>query len=204
MLIDINRIIVNDRIGYSNSDYISLAESINKRGLINQIVVDKDYTLIDGARRLRACKYLGWPVIEAYVISEKLPMDNSELEEIGTPTRQLKWDARLLRKVLPKPHHKDRKPCFICGDHKNITEVHYLVQLSELANLINKGIVSPKNVTSTIAWLCPNCHAYVHAAMRGNIDAAMDVYMSPKWRSRYEELNTHRLTAIRELIEQGD
>lgn len=203
MLIDINKIIVNDRIGYSNSDYASLAESINKRGLINQIVVDKDYTLIDGFRRLCACKYLGWPVIEAYVISESLPVDDSELDEIGNSARRLKWDAKSVRKILPKPHHKDRKPCFICDDHKTITEIHHLVQLSELANLINKGIVSPYNVTSTNAWLCPNCHAYVHAAMRGDVNTTMDAYMSPKWRERYEELNAHRYSAIRKLIEQG-
>lgn len=45
-----------------------LAESIKRFGLLSPIIVDTDYTLIAGQRRLEAVKRLGLETIEANVI----------------------------------------------------------------------------------------------------------------------------------------
>lgn len=63
MLIPISKIIVRDRIRKDFGDIEGLADSINKYGLINNPVVNKDYVLLAGERRIRACKLLGWEQI---------------------------------------------------------------------------------------------------------------------------------------------
>lgn len=199
MIIDIDKIFVSDRVCKNLSGISELADSIKRNGLINPILIDDSYHLINGARRLLACKSLGWSMIDAYMLNDYQPDESSE-GDLRVPDRALKWTPKMLRKILPKHGRDDRKPCFICGDHENITEVHHLVQLSEMADLLNGGIADPKRIVSTITWLCPNCHAYVHAAMRGDIDVAMDVYMSPKWRKGFDELSQKRIEAISEII----
>lgn len=64
MLVDIDKIIVNDRIRKDFGDIQELADDIKENGLINPPVVNKGYELLAGERRLRACKMLGWPQIE--------------------------------------------------------------------------------------------------------------------------------------------
>ena len=63
MLIPISKIIVRDRIRKDFGDIEGLADSIKKYGLINNPVVNKDYVLLAGERRIRACKLLGWEQI---------------------------------------------------------------------------------------------------------------------------------------------
>ena len=62
MIVDINKIIVKDRIRKDFGDIQELAENIKQCGLINSPVINKNYELIAGERRLRACKFLGWKV----------------------------------------------------------------------------------------------------------------------------------------------
>lgn len=64
MIVDIKKIVVGDRIRKDFGDIEELAEDIKQNGLINPPVVNKDYELLAGERRLKACKSLGWNQIE--------------------------------------------------------------------------------------------------------------------------------------------
>lgn len=64
MNLDVDKIIVKDRIRKDFGDIEELAEDIRENGLINPPVINRDNVLLAGERRLRACKLLGWPYIE--------------------------------------------------------------------------------------------------------------------------------------------
>ena len=62
--------------------------------------------------------------------------------------------------------HKEREPCFICGEHRAITEAHHVLPLKDVAALLEScGILDEPSVV----WLCPNCHTYVHELKRGRL-----------------------------------
>lgn len=71
MLIDINKIIINDRIRKDFGNLEELAEDIKQNGLINPPTINKDYVLLAGERRLRACKSLGWGQIPVHMLDTK-------------------------------------------------------------------------------------------------------------------------------------
>lgn len=71
MLIDIDKIVVGDRIRKDFGDIQELAEDIKENGLINPPTVNKEYVLLAGERRLRACKSLGWTQIEVHMLDTK-------------------------------------------------------------------------------------------------------------------------------------
>jgi DNA modification methylase len=62
--VDIDQIVVKDRVRKDFGDLQDLAESIKTEGLIQPIVVTQDYRLIAGERRLRAHKLLGLKTIK--------------------------------------------------------------------------------------------------------------------------------------------
>ena len=57
-----------------------LAESIKRFGLLNPIIVDTNYILVAGYRRLEALKRLGWSSIDANIIEIKDGISALELE----------------------------------------------------------------------------------------------------------------------------
>lgn len=71
MLVDIDKIIVGDRIRKDFGDIAELADDIRENGLINPPTVNKDYVLLAGERRLRACKSLGWTQIEVHMLDTR-------------------------------------------------------------------------------------------------------------------------------------
>lgn len=71
MLVDIDRIVVGDRIRKDFGDIAELADDIRENGLINPPTVNKDYVLLAGERRLRACKSLGWTQIEVHMLDTR-------------------------------------------------------------------------------------------------------------------------------------
>lgn len=84
MTVEIEKIVVSDRIRQSVGDLQELAESINRVGLLNPILIDAENRLVAGLRRLEACKLLGWSEIEAKVIEldgDAIKSLNIELEE---------------------------------------------------------------------------------------------------------------------------
>jgi ParB/Sulfiredoxin domain len=64
----VNKISVGKRYRNDLGDVKALAESIEDIGLLHPITVDEENRLLAGARRLAACKRLGWKTIPVKVI----------------------------------------------------------------------------------------------------------------------------------------
>ena len=110
MLIDINKIVVGDRIRKDFGDIKELAEDIKENTLLNALVVtpsgngDGTYLLIAGERRLRACKSLGYKAVTVNSVGvddaeQALMMEISENEcrKEFTKTERLEYARRLAR-----------------------------------------------------------------------------------------------------------
>lgn len=83
MILKIKDVKIGQRVRDEYGDMQALADSIREHGLLHPIVVDSDYNLIAGCRRLLACERIGLKEIEAKVledISEK-ELRVLELEE---------------------------------------------------------------------------------------------------------------------------
>lgn len=108
MLIEINKVIVNDRIRKDFGNIDELAQDIKENGLINPPVVTPEFELIAGERRYRAMKSLGWQQIEVRIMSvqdalHKLKLEISENEnrkEFSFKER-MEW-AKLLENEISK------------------------------------------------------------------------------------------------------
>ena len=70
MKVKISEIRTDNRFRKELGNIKSLAENIERDGLLYPILITKDRRLIDGYRRLTACKLLGWKEIEVNVLSE--------------------------------------------------------------------------------------------------------------------------------------
>jgi len=88
MLIETNKIIVNDRIRKDFGDIEELANDIKENGLINPPVVTPEYELIAGERRLRALKHLGYGQIEVRIMAVKDAEHALNLEISENETRK--------------------------------------------------------------------------------------------------------------------
>ena len=80
MLVDINRIVVGDRIRKDFGDIAGLADSIQKLGLLNPLTINKEYKLLAGERRLRACKSLGMTHVDVNMVSTEDEEQDLEVE----------------------------------------------------------------------------------------------------------------------------
>ena len=70
MLLKINDVKIGQRARDDYGDMQSLAKSIQEHGLLHPIVVDCDYNLIAGCRRLLACERIGLKEIEVKVLED--------------------------------------------------------------------------------------------------------------------------------------
>lgn len=106
MLVDIDKIVVGDRIRKDFGDIEELAEDIKENTLLNALVVtpngDGNYLLIAGERRLRACKLLGYKAVPVNTVGvddaeQALMMEISENEcrKEFTKTERLEYARRL-------------------------------------------------------------------------------------------------------------
>lgn len=80
MLIDINKIVVGDRIRKDFGDIEGLADSIKKLGLLNPLTINREYKLLAGERRLRACKSLGMTHVEVNMVDTEDEEQDLEVE----------------------------------------------------------------------------------------------------------------------------
>ncbi|WP_026976125.1 ParB N-terminal domain-containing protein, partial [Alicyclobacillus contaminans] len=104
MLIDIEKIVVEDRIRKDFGNLQELADDIRENGLINPPVVTPEYHLIAGERRLRACRLLGYRQIEVRVMTVKdyehqlrLEISENENRKEFTFSERVEWARRLER-----------------------------------------------------------------------------------------------------------
>lgn len=126
MLIDIDKIVVGDRIRKDFGDIQELADDIKDNGLINPPVVNKDYVLLAGERRLRACKLLGWPQIEVRMMDTRdaehelnIEISENDVRKGFTKSERVDYIKRLLR--IEQAKAKERQ-----GERtsdRNLTEV---------------------------------------------------------------------------------
>lgn len=70
MILKIKDIKIGQRVRDEYGDMQALADSIREHGLLHPIVVDSDYNLIAGCRRLLACERIGLKEIEAKVLED--------------------------------------------------------------------------------------------------------------------------------------
>lgn len=104
MLVDIDKIVVGDRIRKDFGDIEELADDISENGLINPPVVNKEYVLLAGERRLRACKLLGWPQIEVRMMDTRdaehelnIEISENDVRKGFTKSERVDYIKRLLR-----------------------------------------------------------------------------------------------------------
>ena len=104
MLIDIEKVIVKDRIRKDFGDIQELADDIKQNGLINPPVVNKDYELLAGERRLRACKSLGWKQVEIRMMDTRdaehelnVEISENDVRKGFTKSERVDYMKRLLR-----------------------------------------------------------------------------------------------------------
>lgn len=88
MLIEIEKIIVSDRIRKDFGDIQELADDIKENGLINPPVVTPEFELIAGERRLRALQLLNYKQVEVRVMSVKDAEHQLNLEISENETRK--------------------------------------------------------------------------------------------------------------------
>jgi ParB family chromosome partitioning protein len=69
--IALDQITVGERHRRDLGDIAALAESIQDLGLLHPVSIDKNGRLLAGARRLEACKRLGWSSIPVRLVSAR-------------------------------------------------------------------------------------------------------------------------------------
>lgn len=104
MLIDIEKVMIRDRIRKDFGDIEELARDIAENGLINPPVVNKDYELLAGERRLRACKSLGWSQIEIRMMDTRdaehelnVEISENDVRKGFSKSERVDYMKRLLR-----------------------------------------------------------------------------------------------------------
>lgn len=104
MVISVDKIIVKDRIRKDFGDIAELAADIKENGLINPIVVNKDYALLAGERRLRAVKHLGWPQVEVRMMDTRdaehelnIEISENDVRKAFSKSERVDYMYRLMR-----------------------------------------------------------------------------------------------------------
>ena len=104
MIVDIEKIVIRDRIRKDFGDIQELADDIKQNGLINPPVVNKEYELLAGERRLRACKSLGWKQVEIRMMDTRdaehelnVEISENDVRKGFTKSERVDYMKRLLR-----------------------------------------------------------------------------------------------------------
>ena len=115
MIVDIKKVIIKDRIRKDFGNIQELAEDIKANGLINPPVVNKEYELLAGERRLRACKELGWKQIEVRMMDTRdaehelnVEISENDVRKGFTKSERVDYMKRLLR--IEQAKAKERMP----------------------------------------------------------------------------------------------
>ena len=104
MIINVDKIIVKDRIRKDFGDIAELAADIQDNGLISPIVVNKDYVLLAGERRLRAVKRLGWKQVEVRMMDTRdaehelnIEISENDVRKAFSKSERVDYMYRLMR-----------------------------------------------------------------------------------------------------------
>jgi ParB family chromosome partitioning protein len=80
MLVSPESIIVRKRIRKDPGNISGLMESLKTHGQLSPVIINRNYELIAGFRRLQAVKRLGWKSIEAVIIDKPTEQQKLEIE----------------------------------------------------------------------------------------------------------------------------
>lgn len=162
MLVPINKIRVEDRIRKDYGNIPELAEDIKENGLINDIVINKEYKLLAGERRLRACKYLNWEQVEVKMMDTRdaehelnVEISENENRKEFSKAERVDWMKRLWRIEAAKADERMKagvnpsENSHEGGRTDEITAKHFGISSNtlrkEIAIVDNKNLLTPED-----------------------------------------------------------
>lgn len=179
MLIDIDKITVSNRERKLFRGIEQLAESIQLNGQVQPIVVDENYELIAGERRLRACQHLKLPQVDVIIREGLSPRQKKiiELEE-NIQREDMTW-----QEVASSYYH-----------------IHELF-LAEHPNLSGdrKMPWSPKNTAEVLKVSYVTVYAYL-SLYHAIADGIKEVIECKSFRSAEDTLRRYKETVVRKEI----
>ena len=126
-----------------------LAQSINKNGLIQPIILtkkdDNNYTLVAGERRWRAAQIANLKSLPALLLPSDLDKDEiSLIENIQRENLKVTEEANAYHRLIEKNNYTHNQLSQIVGKSRShITNLLRILNLNEyFSDLLNKGIIS--------------------------------------------------------------
>ena len=126
-----------------------LAQSINKNGLIQPLIVIKkdseNYTLVAGERRWRASQLANLKILPALLLPTDLDKDEiSLIENIQRENLKVTEEAQAYQRLIEKNNYTHDQLSKIVGKSRShITNLLRILNLHEyFSDLLNKGIIS--------------------------------------------------------------
>ena len=152
LLIPIERIFRDEnqpRKEFDKEKIEELAQSINKNGLIQPLIVIKkdseNYTLVAGERRWRASQLANLKILPALLLPTDLDKDEiSLIENIQRENLKVTEEAQAYQRLIEKNNYTHDQLSKIVGKSRShITNLLRILNLHEyFSNLLNKGIIS--------------------------------------------------------------
>jgi len=101
MKVEIEKIVIDpNRQRKDMGDIAALAESLKKYGQLQNVVIDQDFKLVCGERRIRAAQLLKWQTVEAKFKNQITELEAEEMElEENIQREQLSWDEQVNAKA---------------------------------------------------------------------------------------------------------
>ena len=126
-----------------------LAQSINKNGLIQPLILTKNdndsYTLVAGERRWRAAQIANLKILPSLLLPTDLDKDEiSLIENIQRENLKVTEEAQAYQKLIDKNNYTHDQLSKIVGKSRShITNLLRILNLHEyFSELLNKGIIS--------------------------------------------------------------
>ena len=126
-----------------------LAQSINKNGLIQPLILtkkdDNSYTLVAGERRWRAAQIANLKILPALLLPSDLDKDEiSLIENIQRENLKVTEEANAYQRLIEKNNYTHDQLSKIVGKSRShITNLLRILNLHEyFSDLLNKGIIS--------------------------------------------------------------
>ena len=152
LLIPIERIFRDEnqpRKEFDKEKIEELAQSINKNGLIQPLIVTKkdaeNYTLVAGERRWRASQIANLKILPALLLPTDLDKDEiSLIENIQRENLKVTEEAQAYQRLIEKNNYTHDQLSKIVGKSRShITNLLRILNLHEyFSDLLNKGIIS--------------------------------------------------------------
>jgi len=126
-----------------------LAQSINKNGLIQPLILTKNendsYTLVAGERRWRAAQIANLKILPSFLLPTDLDKDEiSLIENIQRENLKVTEEAQAYQKLIDKNKYTHDQLSKIVGKSRShITNLLRILNLHEyFSELLNKGVIS--------------------------------------------------------------